>query len=152
MVVKILLQKLWREKLAWDEPVHEHLAQEWRTWRDQLSLITKHPIPRYQFILGKKVKSLQLHGFADASDVAYAGVVYLRTVYEDATVSIILLYSKTRVAPLCGATTPRLELCGAQLLSKLLILVAKALAVPVTNIYAWSDSTIVLSWLSTPPV
>ena len=152
VVVKILLQKLWREKLAWDEPVHEHLAQEWRTWRDQLSLITKHPIPRYKFIRGKKVTSLQLHGFADASDVAYAGVVYLRTVYEDATVSITLLYSKTRVAPLCGATTPRLELCGAQLLSKLLILVAKALAVPVTNIYAWSDSTIVLSWLSTPPV
>ena len=76
--------------------------------------------------------------------------MYLRTLYEDADVSVTLLYSKTRVAPISKSTTPRLELCGAQLLSKLLIHVAKALKVPVSNIYAWSDSTIVLCWLSTP--
>ncbi len=95
--------------------------------------------------------SLQLHGFSDASDVAYAGVVYLRTVYDNTDVSITLLYSKTRVAPLSKSTTPRLELCGAQLLSKLLVHVATALEIPLSNIYAWSDSTIVLGWLSTSP-
>ena len=152
VIVKILLQKLWSEKLAWDEPVPEQLAEEWREWRDQLPLITRHAVPRYHLDRGKRVRSLQLHGFSDASDVAYAGVVYLRAVYEDATVSIKLLYSKTRVAPLTGSTTPRLELCGAQLLSKILLHVANALCIPVSDTFAWSDSTITLCWLSTPPI
>jgi len=152
VVVKILLQKLWKEKLDWDEPVPERLVHDWENWKSQLPLITQHPIPRYQYRSGKKIKSQQLHGFSDASDVAYAGVVYLRTEYEDADVTITLLYSKTRVAPLHKMTTPRLELCGAQLLSKLLVHVAEALDIPLSNIYAWSDSTIALSWLSTPPI
>ncbi len=151
IVIKILLQKLWKENLGWDEPVPEQLAQEWELWKKQLPLITEHSIPRYHHTIGKKVRSLQLHGFSDASDVAYAGVVYLRTVYDNTDVSITLLYSKTRVAPLSKSTTPRLELCGAQLLSKLLVHVATALEIPLSNIYAWSDSTIVLGWLSTSP-
>ena len=100
VLVKILLQKPWSEKLAWDEPVPEQLAEEWRERRDQLHLITRHAVPRYHLDRGKRVRSLQLH---DASDVAYAGVAYLRAVYEDATVSIKLLYSKTQVAPLTGS-------------------------------------------------
>ncbi len=65
----------------------EQLAQEWELLKNQL-LITEHSIPRYHHTIGKKVRSLQLHGFSDASDVAYAGVVYLRTVYDNTDVSI----------------------------------------------------------------
>ena len=43
---------------------------------------------------------VQLHGFADASQMAYAGVVYLRTVYSDTTVATSLVMAKTSVAPL----------------------------------------------------
>ena len=99
----------------------------------------------------KKVRSLQLHGFSDASDSAYAGVVYLRAFYSDTTVSTFLLLAKTKVTPICGSTTPRKELNGAQLLSKILITVANVLSIPLTDVYAWSDYTIVLCWLSTLP-
>ncbi len=37
------------------------------------------------------------------------------------------------------------------MLSKILITVSNALSISLTDIYAWSDSTIVLCWLSTPP-
>ena len=151
-MVKIQLQQLWKLNIGWDEPVPEQIAQVWRNWRDELELITSHPIPRYPLERGRSLRSLQLHGFSDASDVAYAGVVYLRAVYTDSTISTTLLMAKTKVAPINRSTTPRLELCGVQLLSKIMFTVANVLSVPATDIYAWSDSTIVLCWLSTSPV
>ena len=48
-------------------------------------------------------------------------------------------------------TTTRLELCGAQILSKLLTTAMKSLDVPIQDVYAWCDSTIVLCWLFMPP-
>ena len=77
-------------------------------------------IPRCYFLKDVQVVSTQLHGFSDASESAYAGVVYLRMVDSHGKVHISLVASKTKVAPLKRLTIPRLELCGAQLLTKLL--------------------------------
>ncbi len=63
---------------------------------------------------------MQLHGFCDASEDAYAAVVYLRTVDPEGSVCVTLVTSKTRLEPIKRLTIPRLELCGAHLLSKLL--------------------------------
>ena len=46
---------------------------------------------------------------------------------------------------------PRLELCGAQVLTKLLCRVKKTLDIPISFIFAWTDSTIVLGWLTGSP-
>ena len=118
VLVKIMLQNLWKLKLAWDEPVLESITRAWKDLRDDLPLITAHPIPHYHLVRGKEVRSLQLHGFSDASNCAYAGIVYLRASYTDTTILTSLLFAKTKVAPISGSTTPRKELNGAQLLSK----------------------------------
>ena len=55
----------------------------------------------------------------DASECAYAAVMYLRTVYVDGTVSISLIASKTRVSPVKKQSIPRLELLGALILARL---------------------------------
>ena len=136
ILVKIILQNLWKLKLAWDEPVPESIARAWKDWRDDLPLITAHPIPRYHLVRRKEVRSLQLHGFSDASNCAYAGVVYLHASYTDTTISASLLFAKTKVAPISGSTTPRKELNGAQLLSKLLITASNALSIPLADVYA----------------
>nr|CAH7736504.1 unnamed protein product [Callosobruchus chinensis] len=56
-----------------------------------------------------------------------------------------------RVAPLKEATIPRLELCAALLLSRLLNKVLESWDISVDNIFLWSDSTIVLSWIQSDP-
>ena len=90
--------------------------------------------------------SLQLHGFCDASENAYGGVIYLRMVDISDQVDFPLVISKSKVAPIKKLTIPRLELCGAYLLSQLLH-VKEVYQFPLKDIYAWTDSTIVLSWL-----
>ena len=59
--------------------------------------------------------------------------------------------SKTKVSPIKRLSIPRLELCGAQILDRLLIHVKDVFLLPMSHIFAWTDSTIVLNWLSGNP-
>ena len=100
VIIKLLLQKLWQLQLDWDQFVPDNIVQDWRTWREELPLLTDHAIPRCYYSRSKKCLSKQLHGFCDASQLAYAGVVYLQTVYTDNSTTISLVTSKT-IQKLC---------------------------------------------------
>ena len=126
-----------------------NLAEEWHLWRTGLPELTEQPIPRRVFSSNQSRVILQLHGFSNASLLGYGCVVYLRTVYQDISVEVSLVTSKTKVVPLSPSTIPRLELCGAHLLAKLLSTVAKDLGLSRESVYAWCDSSIVLGWLNT---
>ena len=52
-------------------------------------------IPRWYFDPEKHPVSIQLHGFSDASEHAYAAVLYLRTLYSDGSVTVNLVAFKT---------------------------------------------------------
>ena len=146
---KVLLQRLWRHQTAWDEEAPVDVQQLWKNWIEELPTITSHPVPRRHTLNSSPVIFKSLHGFADASNMAYGAVVYLRQVHEDMSVSISLVLSKARVAPLKVLTTPRAKLVAVYLLSKLLTYVSKLLDIP--TYFAWTDSTIVLCWLRKLP-
>ncbi|GFV51203.1 integrase catalytic domain-containing protein [Trichonephila clavipes] len=96
---------------------------------------------------GRATGSDRLHGFSDASQSAYGAVIYFKSVTSDGRVLVYLISSKSRVAPTKQTTIPRLELCAAVLLAKLVHRVKQALKLNVTNTFLWSDSMIVLSWI-----
>jgi hypothetical protein len=77
---KILLQRMWEVKVQWDDPVPQELEQTWLQWRAELSLLADRHIPRCYFPKDSTIVFRQLHGFSDASEQAYSGVVYLRQV------------------------------------------------------------------------
>ena len=133
--------------MLWDDPVPDAIRQVWYQWRNELRLLSSHHVPRCYFPKSSKIVSMELHGYSDASQLAYAGVVYLRMVDESGDIHISLVLSKTKVAPIKRLTIPRLELCGAQLLAKLLHHCKTVFRLPPDKVFAWTDSTIVLNWL-----
>ena len=73
--VKILLQRVWELGIEWDEPVPETILSVWKVWRLQLSLLKQVSISRCYFPKDAAIVSYQVHGFCDASEEAYSGVV-----------------------------------------------------------------------------
>ncbi|XP_064386059.1 uncharacterized protein LOC135334711 [Halichondria panicea] len=149
--VKILMQLLWECKIDWDDPVPSDIQDAWIQWRKELPLLSQKHVPRCYFDKKSQPHCLQLHGFSDASEVAYAAVVYLRITDKSENAQISLVMSKTKVAPIKRLTIPRLELCGAQLLAQLIHHVRQVLEIPLSHVFAWTDSTIVLNWLDGSP-
>lgn len=145
---KTLLQESWILKTGWDEILPQHLQSRWTEWLSVVPCINKHPIPRLLGLPHKTVQDRELHGFSDASITAYGGVGYLRTFHSDLSISVDLVSSKSRVAPVKTQTVPRLELSGALLLAELLMSVALDLTILPTSTYVWSDSAVVLGWLN----
>ena len=105
------------------------------------------PIQRC-FLPDESVISLQLHGFGDGSEVAYAAAVYLG-VEASQGVYVYLLMNKSRVVPLSKQTISRTELLASLVLSRLIARVCSALLplVKIYDIYFWKDSTTTLHWI-----
>ncbi len=109
-----------------------HIRDTWSQWRSELHLLFEKHIPRCCFDEATHVSSVDLHGFCDASERAYAAVIYLRLTGTDNDVQISLVTSKTKVAPIKRLSIPRLELCGAYLLTQLLHHLRQVLDVPLS--------------------
>ena len=149
VTAKILIQQLWNSKLIWDTPLPLETQTAWLDYKEQLPLLNNIKFNRCIVVLN--FTELQLHGFCDESEKAYGACLYLRSTNEQGKHHCALICSKSRVAPIKTISLPRLELCAAHLLSKLYSSTAQALHMQFSEVYFWSDSTIVLNWINTPP-
>jgi hypothetical protein len=147
---KSFIQKLWLSGIEWDQELPEPLLHDWVTYRQKLTKLSEFSIPRWIGISTCN-ECFELQGFCDASSIAYAAVIYTRVMDHRGNVHVNLLTAKTKVAPVKQVSIPRLELCGAVLLAKLLRDVSQVLGVKNENIRAWTDSSVVLAWLSSHP-
>ena len=87
-----------------------------------------------------------MHVFCDASEQAY-GSVYLTTKSGD-TFHVSFVMARSRVAPKRQQSMPRLELCAALTGAQLSSLIHRELTLSITQTFLWTDSTTVLTWLT----
>ncbi|GFX18806.1 DUF1758 domain-containing protein [Trichonephila clavipes] len=141
-------QQLWLLKLDWDSPLPEALATKWKTFQKEFEQVSSIHIPRWIHTASQQIT---LHGFCDASELAYASIIYAVQPQADGNTKVTLLVAKSRVAPLKSVSIPRLELNGALLLARLYATCKNILKEYDIYFYAWTDSQVVLSWLSSHP-
>ncbi|XP_068723841.1 uncharacterized protein [Montipora capricornis] len=144
---KIIFQSVCKSKMGWDDPVEMFIHEQWLKLTQDLKMVGVVQLERHYFH-GKslsELQSVQLHGFADASERAYGAVVYLRVESPDGTVFTELV----TFAPINGDTIPRLELLGALVLARLIksVLTAFEGTLRVDSVFCWSDSQIALWWI-----
>jgi len=144
--LKNLFQEICVNKVDWDDELQEDTRKRWNNLISELDSLNGIRVPRCYFTNRKKPKNIQIHGFSDASERAYAAVVYLRVVYEDDTVEVKLIASKARVTPSTKQSIPRLELLGAAILARLVDTITNTLPFEAEKFY-WVDSMVVLHWI-----
>ncbi|UYV79875.1 hypothetical protein LAZ67_18000953 [Cordylochernes scorpioides] len=142
----LAIRTLWAAKLTWDEPIPVRLQESWKALQNDLASLHQVQIPRWIGLF--EPATYEIHGFADASQRAYAAMVYIKIIHNYSIHEVYILAAKIRVATLKTTTTPRMELCASLLLAQLTRLVCTAMSLNINKVTLWSDSTIVLSWLA----
>nr|XP_049464106.1 uncharacterized protein LOC120961248 [Anopheles coluzzii] len=145
---KMLMQELWLLKSGWDEPVPNHICKKWKAIQSDWKMLSEYRTNRYALLPDATV---EFHTFTDASEAAYGACVYARCENAAGEVRISLLASKSRVAPLKRVTLPRLELSAAVLGAHLHHRVKEAMQIVCAESFFWSDSTVTLKWIASPP-
>ncbi|GFT66055.1 integrase catalytic domain-containing protein [Trichonephila clavipes] len=95
-------------KRHWDSPIPQQLTEDWLRFQKAFNAINYLTVPRWVILTADNI--VELHGFADASSLAYAAAIYCRQKHNG-KIKVQLLVSKTKVAPVKQVSIPRLELC-----------------------------------------
>ncbi|XP_075150719.1 uncharacterized protein LOC142224820 [Haematobia irritans] len=112
--------------LGWDDDAPPPILKRWSSFAENLQKVSDVRIQRW--IQFSPRASVQFHGFSDASEMAYCAAV----------------------SPYKEDYYPKLELCGAELLSRFIQQVIKDVDFEY-ELFLWRDSSIVLSWLQKSP-
>ncbi|GFW33641.1 integrase catalytic domain-containing protein [Trichonephila clavipes] len=104
-------------KRHWDSPIPQQLTEDWLRFQKAFNAINYLTVPRWVILTADNI--VELHGFADASSLAYAAAIYCRQKHNGKI--------------------------------KLFKSVLRTLKYYTFDVFAWTDSKIVLSWLSGHP-
>ena len=149
VAAKVLFQKMCLETNEWDKVVSEDLVRNWKTWLQDLKQQGSIVFSRSIYMnIQEEVTWCWIHGFGDASKVAYCAVIYIVYTQLSGTYAKMLT-SKPRVAPMKPQSIPRLGLMAARCTAKLVQNVETALNNQrrIEGRTLWSDSKTVLCWL-----
>ncbi|XP_054762932.2 uncharacterized protein LOC129269456 [Lytechinus pictus] len=146
---KQILQELCRLKIDWDDVIPDEIRSRWVKWKSEVRKLEQMQVQRcYKPANFGKVESAELHHFSDASYDGYGQCSYLRLVNEKGDSSCSLVIAKSRVTPLRPFTIPRLELTAATISAKMSSFLRKELVYPRIQKYFWTDSKVVLGYIS----
>ena len=137
---KMFIQTLWKEKTSWDQKLNPDQIKVIYDILVDLQRVSEFFFPRHILY-----EHTELHVFTDTSSRAYGAAVY--TVDDTCTRSNLLM-SKARVAPCREGrlTIPKLELTVSLIGARLIHYFTNLFKFK--TIYLWSDSKVVISWIT----
>ena len=80
-VLKILFQAIFKDNsITWDDVLEDETAKSWKSALTNMKETSTVEFNRWYSpqIDRKEIRSVELHGFGDAFEKAYGGVVYIR--------------------------------------------------------------------------
>ncbi|KAG7299296.1 hypothetical protein JYU34_016216 [Plutella xylostella] len=150
--LKLIFQSVWAYDLQWDSQLPENIEKEWIKIQQTLIAINDIRLPRWLQTNGSDV--IELHGFCDSSTKAYACVIY-SVIRRAGQTYVSQVIGKARLVPIKKlekeVSLPRLELCGAHLLSKVMSKVKDCFPSYQISVFGWTDSMVTLAWLQGEP-
>jgi hypothetical protein len=139
------------ERIGWDDQVPAHVEANFREVLGHLKDLKKISFPRSMWpepgrgpVKGKPMLLI----FGDGSVEASCALAYLRWEMEDGTVVCRLLAGKTRVAPKCKISIPRMELMGSLVAVRLYQKIKDSLRMEIEGVRFFTDSSAVLGMLN----
>ena len=136
---KLLIQKMWVLGVAWDDPIPDDMAAEFKEWTKVVNRIGNITIPR-TYWQHNESSTKTLHIFCDASQYAYGFCAYAVSRTNIDTSSSLIL-AKSRVAPLKNTTIPRLELMALTIAAEALDYIRKELPIQFQQEHLWTDNS-----------
>ena len=146
-IAKRLMQELWLQNVDWDDPLPEPQLRTWKLWLQDRTNVTEFRVPRCYTPDLWFASRVELHIFADASEVGFGAVAYIRVITDSSQPQLSFVFAKTRNAPLKKLTIPRLELQAAVLASRMYTKLKTELSVQFNRVLLWSDSTTALQYI-----
>ena len=148
LLAKKLIQDLCKKGYDWDEHIGEDESLRWDGWLSELPKLSYITIPRSfkPIDFGSPIVT-EIHHCADASQMAYGAVSYLRFINEAKEIHCSFVTEKTRLAHVKAMTVPRLELSAAVLAVKLDRTLREGLEISIDRSVFWTDSTAVLQYI-----
>ena len=132
------------KRINWDEVLPSSIVDDWNSFVNSFNLINELKLPRK---IPSTYCKVSLIAFSDASFKGYCAVAYLHCEINNSA-SMHFLRAKTRLTPVKSQLTiPKLELCGALLMTKLVTSITQTSRVSFIRIVTFCDSQIVLCWL-----
>ena len=80
LIPKLLFSRVCDHKIGWDDPLPVDVEKSWLEWRSKLPFLEEVRWQRHALLPNHD--KLELHGFSDASQVAYTAVIYLKSCGE----------------------------------------------------------------------
>lgn len=158
---KLIFQEINRLGLGWKDVVPPELLARFLKWKESIVHLKVLRVPRWTNPLGLENYLCDLVIFSDASNLGYGIVGYVIKYLPGGGVrSVSLLIGKCHVVPTGMSknktkdgidhddSIPRLELCAAKLAAQWRDILLRQSGEKFNNIYLFSDSLTVLSWLT----
>ena len=143
--IRLILRLVWQKALkSWDEQFPEEITEHYLEWLQEVPALKELSINRYYG--WEKGSEVQLHVFADASEMGLCVVAYLKFEKDD-NIKNSFVVGNPRVAPIKTTTIAELELETALHASRIKVSILEEHNITIDRVYMWSDSTAVIQWL-----